>query len=190
MNMITKFILEELLNFNGPASELMEELINQKRYVYAKMHNPNLKKKDYRKYKSLEGFLFGKEKQKINNLIYKLQRGGFVERIVKNDSSFWKITESGKRKLEKISKYITLPKNQYKTEKDDKITIIIFDIPEKLSRLRRWLRFNLLALDFQKLQKSVWIGQVKLPSNFLKDIQYLNLDQYIYIFEVIKRGAI
>lgn len=183
--MITKFILEELLNFNGTVNEFLIDLTSTKRKMYLKFRHPGIKFKDYRKYKNSELFT-SREKQKLHNLICKLKRGGFIE----TNNKLLKITNLGKNKIEKLRKFIRLPKKNYLATPIDEKIIFIFDIPEKQKHLRNWLRMCLIGMGFLKLQKSVWMGNIKLPKDFLKDITNLDLEEYIHIFKVTKEGTL
>ena len=40
------------------------------------------------------------------------------------------------------------------------------------------------------IQKSVWIGKVKIPKEFLDDLFKLRLIDYIEIFEISKAGSL
>ena len=132
------------------------------------------------------------QKKKFHDLLYYLQKEGFVEKNKKkNKESFWKITEKGIEKLKNIKKnFIPIKKREYKIEKDKYPIIIIFDVPEVEKRKRVWLRENLSALRFSMLQKSVWIGENKLPTEFIEDLKRLSLLPYIEIFSVMKKGTI
>ena len=68
--------------------------------------------------------------------------------------------------------------------------IVSFDVPEKEKRKRGWLRSTLKNLGFRMLQKSVWIGKVKIPEAYLEDLKRLRLLSYIEIFAISKRGTI
>lgn len=132
--------------------------------------------------------------QNFANLLAYLQKQGLVEKYRnKGDkASYWTITGKGKKKLENLKEKTKndLPKEIYKIEKGNGFNIIIFDIPETERRGRNWLRFNLLALGFQKLQKSVWIGNNKLPIEFLDNLKDLGLFSYVEIFSVNKFGTV
>jgi len=131
------------------------------------------------------------QKKKFYDLLYYLQKEGLVEKQNKEGLLFWKITKKGAEKLKNIKKNLTLfKKREYKIKKNKYPIIIIFDIPEVEKRKRVWLRENLLALGFSMLQKSVWIGENKLPTEFIDDLKHLSLLPYIEIFSVMKMGTI
>jgi CRISPR-associated endonuclease Cas2 len=78
-----------------------------------------------------------------------------------------------------------LKKNKLK--EDGILRIVIFDIPEKDATKRRWLRRELLYLNYKMLQKSAWIGKTPIPQEFLQNIKILGLQKNINIFTVNKK---
>ncbi|OHA03375.1 MAG: hypothetical protein A3C92_00330 [Candidatus Sungbacteria bacterium RIFCSPHIGHO2_02_FULL_53_17] len=75
-------------------------------------------------------------------------------------------------------------------KKDGKLRIVIFDIPERDRRKRDWLRVQLLANDFEPLQKSVWTGTRPLSVTLMKEIDALNLGAYIHIMSIGEKGTL
>lgn len=151
---------------------------------YSKMDRNYRKREGARLAKQLEY----KERQRFFNLISKLKREGFIERKERS----WQITHLGKDKFKKISndskRFIDRPK--YERVADKVMRLIIFDIPESEKMKRNWLRDVLTNLGFRMLQKSVWLGEVKIPEDFLEDLRRLRIFQFIHIFAVYKSGTI
>lgn len=131
-----------------------------------------------------------KNRRKMCALLYQLKKQGFVAKNINNGKTFWEITANGKKHLEKLINKFNLPRKIYKKEKNNGFTIVIFDIPEKYRRKRDWLRHALITLEFELLQKSVWIGKNKIPKSFLNDLADLNIIDNIHIFSVAKTGTI
>ncbi len=73
---------------------------------------------------------------------------------------------------------------------NEKSVLVIFDIPEKVSKKRMWIREELKKMGFEMMQKSVWKGNTAIPKEFLKDIYNLKLKEYVHIFEVTKYGTL
>ena len=122
-------------------------------------------------------------KQTFSSLLSKLKNDGLVERANGKKKAFWTITTKGKGYLERKKDPIA--------KLHDGITrIVIFDIPEKERKKRRWLREHLLELEYRQLQKSVWIGDVPIPQKFLKDADILSLRDHVHIFSVLKGGTL
>lgn len=135
-----------------------------------------------------------KKRQIFYSLLNKLKREGLVVKKRGDKRSIWHITDKGIRKLftmrnSKRSSGGILMQN-YTKNKRKEITIISYDIPEKIRKKRYWLRSNLLALGFASLQKSVWIGTTEIPENFLIDLRSLDLLSYVHLFTVNKQGTI
>jgi DNA-binding transcriptional regulator PaaX len=135
-----------------------------------------------------------RENQKFYNLLYYLQKEGFVDKKKKQNikKTFWLITKKGKKKLKSLKeqRHRTIPKKDYPVEASNDLKVVTFDIPEKERRKRVWLRRALLSLGFSMLQESVWIGKTKLPQEFIKDLRGLKLLPYVEIFSISKIGTI
>ncbi len=133
-------------------------------------------------------------RQQFYSLLNNLKNQGLIEKRKTGNKkdSIWKITKKGleKLKLTKENKNFSKSKINYKKEKDDKIKVVIFDIPEKERHKRAWLRFALVALGFSLLQQSVWIGKNKISEQFMRDLQERGMLSYIQIFEISKKGTI
>ena len=127
---------------------------------------------------------FRRKKHNFHLILSKLKRDGLVEKKVNK----WRITNAGKAKLVKLLR--RLPRKTYKKEADVTLKIIIFDIPEKEQKKRSWLRRRLVELGFKMLQKSVWMGKVKLPEEFMEDLRKFHILDYVDIFAVTKTGSI
>jgi len=123
-----------------------------------------------------------KERRNFYSMISKLKKDGLIE---KTDNK-WLITTKGKKWLREA---LGLKKKEYKPEKGT-LKIVIFDIPEKLRKRRDWLRSVLRELGFEMLQKSVWIGKVKIPQEFIMDLQTAEIVDYVDIFEITKTGSL
>ncbi len=132
------------------------------------------------------------KKQNFYDLLYHLRKEGLVLECKKDKSCFFKITSKGKEILEglRLKKANALPATKYRTESDNLLKIVIFDIPEKERRKRDWLRSVLKNLEFNMLQKSVWAGRIKLPQDFLTDLNRLNLLSYVEIFAISRTGSL
>jgi len=95
----------------------------------------------------------------------------------------FKLKELAKRKEEYVS-------TSYRREASDRVTIVMFDIPEERRRKRSWLRSVLKNLGFEKVQQSVWIGKVKIPRELLGDLERFSLMDFVEIFEATKVGTL
>ena len=131
-------------------------------------------------------------KQSFYELLYHLRKDELVEETQKEDGRFLKLTLKGRVQLEKfrLLRSSLLPRSKYEFEKEDTLKIVIFDIPEKEKRKRNWLRVVLKNLNFQMLQKSVWVGKTKLPKEFVMNLDKLDLTNYVEIFAINKTGSL
>jgi CRISPR/Cas system-associated endoribonuclease Cas2 len=134
-----------------------------------------------------------KKRHQYSQLIYELKKDGLIS-ITESGSGKKVIYLSalGKKKLKRLKelKKISLPGPNYCGEKANVFTIVTFDIPESEKRKREWLREALRNLGFSFVQKSVWLGKIKLPEGFLEDIKQLGLIDFVEIFQITKAGSL
>ena len=157
----------------------------------------------YSSYKNLRRFLYygrprwskeetkadwqRRERQKFYNLVYQLQKQGFIEKKKgENKKTRWKLTLKGLRHLKVLKNRKVLSPLKSPEDKKDYLKVIVFDIPEIQKNKRDWLRNTLVNFDFSMLQKSVWVGDSQLPEDFFSSLKELNLMPYIHIFAVNK----
>ncbi len=118
------------------------------------------------------------KKETIRTNFYRLENQGLIIRDPKQ--KFYILTNKG----EELVSYI---KNRYSILKkpwDGKWRIVIFDIPEEKKRWREWIREELVLLQFQQLQKSVYIGKYPLSESFYEEIIKAGLNKYIFVLTV------
>ncbi len=127
--------------------------------------------------------------QQLYDVLYRLKRDQLIE---KSNNGKWRITLKGReRKKEMNARKNFLPSTRsYASEESPEWKIVIFDIPEKQRLKREWLRAVLRRLGFRMLQRSVWIGKVKLPQNFIEDLGKLNLLRCVEILAITKHGSL
>lgn len=93
--------------------------------------------------------------------------------------SIFAIADKGRNKLIdlKLKTNKKLPPVYYsKSAEENKLTIVIFDVPEIKERKRAWLRSVLKYLNLKMIQKSIWSGKVKIPKQFLEDLNKLRIN--------------
>ncbi len=129
-------------------------------------------------------------RQQFYDLCYRLRKSGFVQEETRNGEAFLALSRAGEEKLKLLREQAVLPIPRYTTKKGKQTIIISFDIPERERRKRKWLRAALRVMGFKQLQQSLWIGLVQLPSEFLEDIAYLGLVNFVEIFAVTRSGTI
>jgi DNA-binding PadR family transcriptional regulator len=164
---------------------------------YAEAHRKARKTMKYgpRQFKTDWSFEY-LQRQQFYSLLNQLKNQGLIEKKKENDKngSIWKITKKGLEKLNlmKTKNLFSIRKANinFKKQPDDKIKVIIFDIPEKERHKRAWLRMVLISLGFSLLQQSVWIGKNKIPERFIFDLRERGMLDFVQIFEVSKKGTI
>jgi hypothetical protein len=133
----------------------------------------------------------------LSKILSKLKKEGIVDN---KKWGHWSLTRRGRQKLKLFSEqyqleiwkekiYTQLKQKINKSDKKEQI-LIIFDIPEEIKNKRHWLRMILRSLNFKPLQKSVWIGNRKLPPAFIEAISDLRLLPYIEVFTINNKGTI
>ena len=133
-----------------------------------------------------------KLRQRLHSMFYKLERDGLLKRTDENGKPLLNLTTKGERALELLKKESknTLPTPAYEKRKGNNAVIVIFDIPESERRKRNWLRSALKNLGFRLVQKSVWVGTMRIPREFLEDLEKLRIISFVEIFEVSRTGSL
>ena len=112
-------------------------------------------------------------------ILSRLQFAGLVERRGRKRQSIWRLTKAGNMKAENS-----------KPKPDGIQRLVIFDIPEKERKKRRVIRGELTSLGYSQLQKSVWVGAIPLPKDFVALLDILNLHGKVHIFSIRERGTL
>src|SRR3989344_3197224 len=131
------------------------------------------------------------QNKRINRLkifLAKMKHDGLIEKTNKNNEIKIKISEKGKKKLKYLKN--RLPYRKYSKEKQRAVVIISFDIPERLRKKRRWLREVIKNLGFEMIHQSLWTGKVKIPKEFILDLENLKILEYVEIFQISKTGTL
>lgn len=126
-------------------------------------------------------------KKRLRVFISKMKRDGLIEESSKNSTKL-SISSKGINKLSQLKN--RLPTRHYKKEAQNNLTIISFDIPERLRRKRDWIREVIRNLGFFMVHQSVWIGKIKIPESFILNLENLNILEYVEIFEINKSGTL
>ncbi len=121
---------------------------------------------------------FKRKRNSFYTTLYRMKRDGLIE----SKNGGWLATAKGKKVISEG--------NVYQKEADSTVKIVIFDVPEGIASKRAWLRSALKNLGFKMLQKSVWVGKVKLPEHFIRELRSRNLIDYVEIFGVTKSGSL
>ncbi len=132
-------------------------------------------------------------RQRYYSMLYKLRKDGLVREDKSKDGRIFIITPEGKKKLRimrtrKQDEVLPFPRHQ--KIQSPNFTLVVFDIPERERRKRVWLRAALFHMGFMMVQKSVWMGKIKIPKQFLDDLRDMKLMPYVEIFEITKTGTL
>lgn len=120
-----------------------------------------------------------------------LKRDGLID-AASSRSRVHRLTSKGFERLARLRERWKhrLPVSRYRESGVSESTIVVFDVPEGERKKRSWLRAVLKRLQFKMIQKSVWFGVSKLPSDFLEDMRRCGVWPYVEIFSITKRGTL
>ena len=127
------------------------------------------------------------KKRNLQKYIFKLRSDGL---IVNDSSQKIYLSVKGKKKLESLKKNKIFDESLYKRENGDEVIIVSYDIPVLFNRERDGLRNVLKVLGFKMVHKSVWVGKVKLPEQFISMLEKCGILEYVEILKVTKRGSL
>lgn len=116
-------------------------------------------------------------------ILSQLKAQGLVTRVPKLGRRCWRLTQAGRTTLAERERPAT-PRS------DGKKRLVCFDIPERNRAKRQWLRGELIACGYRQLQKSVWIGEVPLPQDFIEALDTLELRGRVHILRVESEGTL
>ena len=148
---------------------------------------------EYQKHRKLSGAqkLRSKDlmekRERLQKFLSKLKYDGLINEI-KGENPKFAISDKGRVKLAQLKN--KLPTRYYEKVAQDRSVIISFDIPEKLRGRRDWLREVIRNLGFKMIHQSVWVGKIKIPRQFILDLEEINILGYIEIFEISKMGSL
>jgi len=109
-------------------------------------------------------------------ILWRLQQKG----LVKKKEGKYQITSAGLKIINIFKEKETMSQKLW----DGKWRMVMFDIPEKKRKERIWLRYQLLAIDYQPIQKSVFIGKQPIEENIYVNIIEKNLYHCIRIITI------
>lgn len=112
------------------------------------------------------------------------------QKLVINQNGNWSLSKEGK-KFTRSFFDLRLKYSKHKLPEKDGVTrIVVFDIPEKERDKRGWIRGELVYQDYKPLQQSVWIGYRPLLPEFIQNIDFMDLGEYVHIFSIKDEGTI
>ena len=122
----------------------------------------------------------------VATALWRLQKEGLIKKSGMRRSAQWRLTAEGVERLSKQQRRKIIAGQK----KDGISRLVIFDVPERERRKREALRAALIEYDFRQLQKSVWIGEIALPTEFIELVDRLELTNHVHLFAVTKQGTL
>ncbi len=177
-----KIVIEILKRISEGVSDLidLEEAILKAGYgaSMGKIDREFEKIKNKRLISKKEEITIKEKHRRLQKYLWKLKKDG----LIKEKKGKVSITFRGKTKLS--------DEKEYKKEKNRNSIIVSFDIPRAYNNKRVIFIDSLKRLDFKMLHQSTWIGENKIPKEFITDLEKMNILKFIEIFEVTKQGSV
>lgn len=138
-----------------------------------------------RKFDAMQAAIYVKYRRKYGRIrfskfIYYLKKKGYIEAKTWKERKAIVLTPKGFAKI--FSKQNSAA--ELILRNDGKWQMVIFDIPEKLRKLRNQFRGRLRVLGYKQLQQSAWVSPYEVESQTKKIIGSLNLEDEVRIFIV------
>lgn len=121
----------------------------------------------------------GYAKKKYRDLVNRIHREGYVQRVLIDKSLHFRITGAGRRQLLKSYPALKLASQPW----DGFWRVVVFDIPEKKRVSRDLLRRQLVKLGFGKLQASTYISPYDHGKDFLGFLETKGLVGNVLLLE-------
>lgn len=121
-------------------------------------------------------------KRNISIRLSQLKNQGLVKRGGSKRYATWSLTGQGDKK---VRTYQIEP-----VPSDGIPRLVMYDIPEIDRRKRDLLRSELVACQYQQLQKSVWLGYCPLPEEFIENLKSLGLKGKVHIVGIDRKGTL
>lgn len=120
-----------------------------------------------------------KRRRTFNQFLSYLKRQGYIK--IPQGKPL-QLTERGKRKaMRGRSRGMPLP-----NRKDDKMIMLLYDIPKEKSRIRYAFLGAIMELDYQMFQKSVWVSDKEVFEKTIQTIHEFKLDSCVDVFLIEK----
>jgi len=117
------------------------------------------------------------DKQKLKRNIASLKKRGLVGTTFKKGATVYFLTKKGQRESERLS----LDDIKIKKPKkwDRKWRIVMFDIPEKLKKVRMEINFRLQDFGMEQYQKSTFITPYDCKKEVIELQNFFNIKRYL-----------
>ena len=121
----------------------------------------------------------GYAKKKYRDLLNRLDREGYIQRVLIDGQVHFRITSTGRKQLVKSYPALSLANKPW----DGFWRMVVFDVPERKRQLRDLLRRHLKKLGFGRLQGSVYISPYDHGKSFLDFLQIKGLTGNVLLME-------
>lgn len=116
-----------------------------------------------------------RRKQQLYQAIYDLKRRGYLQEKVLGNARGYVLSPLGERKIFQFRVGVgtarpKLPAGQW--------LMVFFDVPEEKRKVRDALRSGLRSLDFEPLQRSVWVTRCRVGRELNRLIDLLDARSY------------
>lgn len=120
-----------------------------------------------------------KRKRTFNQFLFYLKQQGYIKTP---QGKPLQLTEKGRRKaMRGRSRGMPLPNRT-----DDKMIMLLYDIPKEKSKVRYAFLGAIMELDYQMFQKSVWISDKEVLEKTRQAIHEFKLDSCVDVFLIEK----
>lgn len=126
--------------------------------------------------------------QRIRKLLNNLKTQGLAVKVSTTGS--WYLTARGIARRAKLRRNFQYAIPRYRGTRTTRMIIVAFDVPEREHKKRDWLRCALEVMGLEPLQKSVWVGKIRLPPEFFEDLEALGLTACVQVLGVTESGTL
>ncbi|MEK7565874.1 MAG: PaaX family transcriptional regulator C-terminal domain-containing protein [Patescibacteria group bacterium] len=120
------------------------------------------------------------KKHNYSRLIERRITTGEIEKVIKNDKVYLRLTSAGREKVVRDFPLVSLQNKEW----DGRWRVVIFDIAEVNKYVRNRLRAKLKELGFGMLQESVWITPHDVAKDFREFLEEKKLGEMVFVMEV------
>jgi len=135
-----------------------------------------------------------RDRRQFHHTLQYLKQQGLISKKIKVHGSGWVLTQRG---MERAQRYKTVRRDPFSKANaafmkphGNGVTIVAYDIPERERKKRDWIRWCLIEMGCEMIQKSVWVAKGAIDEDFIHALRDRDLLEYVHIFSVTKQGTI
>lgn len=131
-------------------------------------------------YENMYGFVPVQYKRhNFYSLIGRSFKTGYIEKVIKNDKAYLRLTSAGKKYVQREFPITSLTKQWNR-----KWILVIFDIKETFRKQRNKLRNLLKNIGFGMLQQSIWITPLPVGEDMRELISHQGYSDNAFVLEI------